>query len=150
MDVNEMQIGGKHYQKSYQHWDFVCDTGMPYLLGCATKYPTRWKDKNGIEDLRKCIHYIQKAKDCYIYMPGNKWYDLFTFETTEHRISECTKAFVNQLGSQEANIISAIVQGNYGTAISLLNELIEETIEEDYAAEADGSYTNQDPTWFKG
>lgn len=55
------QVGGTHYQKLYQHWDFVCDTELHYLLGCATKYIDRWEDKNGIQDLKKVISYLDKA-----------------------------------------------------------------------------------------
>lgn len=150
MDVNEIQIGGGHYRKAYQHWDFVCDTDMPYLLGCATKYPTRWKEKNGIEDLRKCIHYVQKAEYRGVYMPRNKWYGPLTFDTTQHRILQCTEAFVRQLPHREAHIIRLIVEGSYQEATRRIEDLIKESIEEDFAAEADGSYTNQDPTWFKG
>lgn len=61
MNANDKQIGGEHYKAQYQHWDFVCDTGMHYLLGCATKYVSRWRKKNGVEDLKKSLHYIEKA-----------------------------------------------------------------------------------------
>lgn len=58
------QVGGTHYSKNgpaaMQHWDFIDDAAVPYLEGCATKYVVRWKGKNGIQDLRKAISYIQK------------------------------------------------------------------------------------------
>lgn len=146
MDVNEIQIGGNHYRKKYQHWDLVCDTGMPYLLGCATKYIARWRDKNGIEDLRKSIHYISKAEDRGIYMPRNKWYEFITFDTTEHRALELVKAFVRQLPHTEAHIIRLIVEGSYTVA----TRNIERLIEQEEAAEPGAGYTNQDPTYFKG
>ena len=68
MEANEYQIGGNHYQGEYQHWDFVCDTDLHYLLGCATKYIARWRKKNGIQDLRKASHYLTKAEDRGIYV----------------------------------------------------------------------------------
>jgi hypothetical protein len=61
ISANDRQVGGDHYKKEYQHWDFVTDTGLPYLLGCFTKYVTRWRGKNGMEDLQKSLHYLQKA-----------------------------------------------------------------------------------------
>lgn len=65
--ANERQVGGSHYQSSMQHWDFVEDNGVGYLEGCATKYVTRWRKKNGLQDLEKGCHYIEKlielAKD---------------------------------------------------------------------------------------
>ena len=63
MSANDKQVGGEHYKAEYQHWDFVCDTNMHYLLGCATKYLCRYKEKNGLQDLEKAKHYIQKAKE---------------------------------------------------------------------------------------
>lgn len=61
-DVNSRQEGGAHYAGAYQHWDFVAEyLGNDYLLGCATKYIWRHAKKNGLEDLRKADHYLQKA-----------------------------------------------------------------------------------------
>lgn len=61
MPANDIQHGGKHYKKlKIQHWDYVEANGIPYLEACAIKYLTRWRDKGGIEDLRKAIHYIEK------------------------------------------------------------------------------------------
>lgn len=67
MDVNEIQIGGGHYRGDYQHWDWVEDTGMGYLEGVGSKYICRWKSKNGIEDLRKSVHYVDKLLDLCIF-----------------------------------------------------------------------------------
>jgi len=58
--ANEVQIGGDHYRSSYQHWTWVTDLNIHYLMGCATKYILRWRKKNGVEDLQKSIHYIEK------------------------------------------------------------------------------------------
>lgn len=33
---------------------------LGYLEGSAIKYITRWKDKNGIDDIRKAIHFLEK------------------------------------------------------------------------------------------
>lgn len=66
MSANSKQIGGSHYAKGgeYQHWDLITDNfGPGYLIGCATKYLTRWKDKNGKQDLQKALHYIEKLQE---------------------------------------------------------------------------------------
>lgn len=60
MNANEHQVGGRHYKTDYEHWDLVQDTGMDYLAGCATKYVSRWRKKNGVEDLKKALHYVNK------------------------------------------------------------------------------------------
>lgn len=56
------QEGGDHYQSKYQHWDWVVDIGMTYLPATATKYLPRWRKKNGLEDLRKALTYIEKMQ----------------------------------------------------------------------------------------
>lgn len=63
MPANDSQVGGEHYQASFQHWDFITLSGLGYLEGCATKYITRWRDKNGAQDLQKATHYLQKLRE---------------------------------------------------------------------------------------
>lgn len=61
ISANEIQIGGSHYKKNkIQTWDFIVQNGIGFLEGNAIKYLSRWKDKGGIEDLRKARHYIDK------------------------------------------------------------------------------------------
>jgi hypothetical protein len=59
--ANSIQHGGDHYKKkSIEPWDFIEANGIGFLDGNAIKYLTRWKDKNGIEDLKKARHYVDK------------------------------------------------------------------------------------------
>jgi hypothetical protein len=58
MAANDKQIGGGHYRKPVQHWDWA--QYLPYLEGNCTKYVGRHDSKHGIEDLKKAVHYIQK------------------------------------------------------------------------------------------
>lgn len=59
--VNDIQHGGTHYKTfTMQPWDVVLDWQLGYLDGTALKYISRWKEKNGIEDLQKAIHFLQK------------------------------------------------------------------------------------------
>ena len=61
MAANSRQVGGAHYGKvGRQHWDVVADFGLDYFQGQITKYVMRWRDKNGIEDLRKAQHFLEK------------------------------------------------------------------------------------------
>jgi hypothetical protein len=62
-DANATQVGGDHYRKldpNFQHWDMAIIAGNRYLESAATKYIVRWRDKNGIADLRKALHYVDK------------------------------------------------------------------------------------------
>lgn len=59
--ANEKQYGGSHYQKqAIQAWDFITQNKLGYLEGTSIKYISRWKDKGGLEDIRKAIHFLEK------------------------------------------------------------------------------------------
>lgn len=61
MSANDKQHGGTHYKSQVvQVWDFITANNIPYLEGNAIKYLSRWRDKGGIEDLRKALHYVEK------------------------------------------------------------------------------------------
>ncbi len=58
--ANGHQVGGQHYAKPIQHWDYVIAQGLGYFEGQITKYVSRWRDKNGLEDLKKARHLLDK------------------------------------------------------------------------------------------
>lgn len=60
--ANDKQISGDHYKKygDLQPWDVVTAWNLSYLDGTALKYIARWKDKGGINDLKKAIHFLEK------------------------------------------------------------------------------------------
>lgn len=61
MSANERQVGGSHYKGApVQHWDFVLMHQIPYMEAQVIKYVMRWRKKNGVEDLRKAAHFIEK------------------------------------------------------------------------------------------
>lgn len=64
MSANDRQEGGAHYRshgkKDLQHWDVVNIFNLDYFQGNITKYVFRHRDKNGIEDLKKARHYLDK------------------------------------------------------------------------------------------
>jgi hypothetical protein len=59
-DANAMQVGGDHYKTKIQPWDYIIANGIGYLEGNVIKYVSRWKEKGGVEDLKKAQHYLQK------------------------------------------------------------------------------------------
>jgi hypothetical protein len=59
-NANTRQVGGSHYQKPIQHWDFVIANGIPYLEAQIMKYVFRWREKNGLQDLEKARHFLDK------------------------------------------------------------------------------------------
>lgn len=58
------QIGGNHYSKfAIQPTEFIYKNNIPFIEGCAIKYLCRWRDKGGVQDLDKAIHFIEMLKD---------------------------------------------------------------------------------------
>lgn len=60
MSANETQVGGDHYKSAYQHWDYVAAAGIAYLPAQVSKYLSRWQKKNGLQDLEKALHFLDK------------------------------------------------------------------------------------------
>lgn len=61
MSANDRQVGGSHYGGgAQQHWDMVVQHELDYFQGQITKYVMRWKAKNGLQDLEKAQHFLEK------------------------------------------------------------------------------------------
>lgn len=63
MAANDIQVGGDHYKSlnGEEHWDRMWRLyGRGYFVGCITKYVERYHKKNGIEDLKKARHFLDK------------------------------------------------------------------------------------------
>ena len=60
--ANDIQIGGDHYKKhgDLQPWDVIVAWNLGDLDGTALKYIARWRDKGGINDIKKAIHFLEK------------------------------------------------------------------------------------------
>ena len=64
----DRQVGGKHYKTfRIQPYEFISKNNLSFFQGNVVKYVCRYKNKNGIQDLEKIIHYceleILKMKD---------------------------------------------------------------------------------------
>jgi hypothetical protein len=64
--ADDRQIGGNHYcTKDVQPWDamkswMTAEQFSGFMRGCIIKYIARYRDKNGLEDLKKAQHYLEK------------------------------------------------------------------------------------------
>ena len=59
--ANETQVAGDHYKgKAIQPWDYIAANGLDYFSGNIVKYVSRFREKRGVEDLRKARHYLDK------------------------------------------------------------------------------------------
>ena len=60
MAALDKQEGGSHYKEyAIQPIEYSFYNDLNFLQGNIVKYATRYKDKNGREDLLKVIHYAQ-------------------------------------------------------------------------------------------
>ena len=60
MSAKEKQVAGEHYKAlKIQPIDYIEENGLRFSEGCAIKYITRHRFKNGAEDIRKAIHFLQ-------------------------------------------------------------------------------------------
>ena len=60
MKSYKKQVGGSHYQNfRIQPSKFINDNKLLFAEGNAIKYICRHSYKNGKEDLKKAIHYIE-------------------------------------------------------------------------------------------
>lgn len=54
------QIGGNHYRSlAIQPTEFSMRNGLDFCIGSILKYLTRWRSKNGLEDIRKAKHFVE-------------------------------------------------------------------------------------------
>jgi hypothetical protein len=60
LDLRPKQVGGSHYRDMViQPIDFIIKNNLEYCEGNVIKYISRYKKKNGLEDLEKARHYIE-------------------------------------------------------------------------------------------
>jgi hypothetical protein len=56
----DKQISGNHYKdKGIQPIIYIHSNNLGFCEGNVVKYVTRWREKGGVADLRKAIHYIE-------------------------------------------------------------------------------------------
>ena len=57
LDPHKAQVGGTHYvDMAIQPVEYIQKNNLGFLEGCVVKYVSRWKVKNGSEDLKKARH----------------------------------------------------------------------------------------------
>lgn len=65
-----VQEGGSHYKDmTIEPVEFITANNIPFLEGNVIKYISRWRNKNGVADLKKARHYI----DLIIELEGKKF-----------------------------------------------------------------------------
>jgi hypothetical protein len=60
----DSQIGGTHYKElKIQPIEYIIQNELGWCEGNIVKYITRWKQKGGLSDIDKVIHYAQLLKE---------------------------------------------------------------------------------------
>lgn len=49
----------EHYKSAIQPVDYIVANDLDFFAGNVVKYVTRYRKKNGADDIRKAIHYCQ-------------------------------------------------------------------------------------------
>lgn len=157
--ANQRQVAGTHYRASYQHWDFVADTGMGYFEGQITKYVSRHRKKNGPQDLEKAQHFLEKLAELNkgsLHRPCRRvggWLHRLGLYlrgglcSVERRARDRTDHFVrtNGLSPLEAEVIRRVVEWEtYADLLALFWYM--DNLRNAYAEEggATSAYTGQD------
>jgi len=142
MSANSTQVGGAHYKvfAGRQHWDLVDDFNVGYLEAGATKYVTRWRSKDGLKDLRKAVHFLQKLYEKRAFM---------SFQEQTARMPQVPKIAIdeylsdNRCGPSESKIISFILTWQSTGTIDLARKLLVELIELEEGSNPSSSYVDQ-------
>lgn len=117
MEVNnalKTQVGGSHYKDlAMQPIEFIVKAGLSFIQGNIVKYISRYKHKNGAQDVEKCIHYAQLAIDLDSKGPQ--------YGTIGLALSYCR---ANCLSSLQTNIITACTQDDYYLVIRYCKQLL--------------------------
>jgi hypothetical protein len=59
VDPFKHQVGGSHYSRmKIQPTEYIIANEMGFCEGNVIKYVSRYKFKNGVEDLKKARHYL--------------------------------------------------------------------------------------------
>lgn len=60
IEAKYTQVGGNHYTKmAIQPMEYSMKNGLGAAEHTVIKYVSRWKDKGGVEDLKKAAHTLQ-------------------------------------------------------------------------------------------
>lgn len=114
-DALKIQIGGSHYNSlKMQPIELITKIECTFIQGNIIKYITRYKNKNGKQDIEKCIHYAELANQ--LKSNGNIGFRKFGIVQTY-----CS---INGLSNEQRTIINHCCYDNYNHVIKACKALI--------------------------
>ena len=117
MKATDVQIGGNHYKDMVmQPIELITALRCSFIQGCIIKYISRYRAKNGVQDIKKCIHYAQLAIQL-----GDKR------RCNDKTLSLNINKFIikNKLTILQRRIITQTVYNNYEQVIQFCKELLQ-------------------------
>jgi len=112
-EVLNKEIGGTHYKNmKMQPIELIALANLNFLQGCIIKYISRYKNKNGKEDIEKAIHNAQLAIDLHIIGPDTSINEGYTY---------CK---INKLSNLQSTIIISTMQNDYYKVIKFCNAIL--------------------------
>lgn len=89
MSALDTQEGGNHYKDmAIQPVEYIVKNNLGYLEGNVIKYVSRHQAKNGEEDIKKAIHYLQMILE----MQYPKESVIATYENMIKKAAKATKS----------------------------------------------------------
>ena len=117
MSALDIQIGGSHYRnKGIQPIELIVALNLNFIEGNIIKYITRYKEKNGVQDIMKCIHYSQLAIELKCIRHN------IDIHNNYELILQYVKA--NDLCSVQTYVLNSCLQNDYEQVKLLCNEMI--------------------------
>ena len=119
MKTVESQVGGSHYKvMALQPIELIIALRCSFIQGCIIKYISRYKNKNGAQDIKKCIHYAQLAIEL-----GDKGLCKTTKDVdTYTAVSNFCSA--NNFNLLQKLIIEAVVDASFNRVVLLCADLL--------------------------
>ena len=117
MKATDVQIGGSHYKDmTMQPIELIAALRCSFIQGCIIKYISRYKNKNGAQDIKKCVHYAQLAIEL-----GDKR------RCNDKVLSMSINMYTikNKLTILQRKIITQAVYNNYEQVIQFCKELLQ-------------------------
>lgn len=112
MSYLNKEVGGDHYKKcKMQPYKYITEADLSFTQGNIAKYITRCWDKNGIQDIEKCVHYARLGKEF-----GN------VHKTSVLLADRYCKT--NGIDAERTAIILANASGDYDRVIMLCERII--------------------------
>ena len=131
MTATDQQVGGKHYREmAIQPIEFILANNMGFAEGSVIEYVSRWRQKGGLEDLKKALHFLE-----FITESRNQIADMrHGFRVLKPTITAHKYIEANAIPEQEADIIRWVYFWSHNpnlinleNAVISLQSFVEET-----------------------